>query len=381
MRFAIMARILKYEGSGIHTFLTGLLRGIAEIGSQHEIVLLVDPSQSLPATLDTHQFQVVPVFPHTDTILGKFWWDHVAVGRVCKSLEVDALYAPAHVRPAYAPCPVIVSVLDMMYHRFPYYWKWSDHIYFRAAVSTLTSRATKIAALSKSTKQDILSFLPVSKERVEVVYPGVPEGCQPLLPHESEGIRERYQLPNPFILFVGSFHPRKNLMGLLDAFGGIANQLPHDLVIIGSRWSSEATLERIQSNSLVQRIRLIGFVPWSDLPRFYNEADLFVFPSVYEGFGFPVLEALACGCPTITSNISSLSEVAGDAAILVPPDSTEDLGNAMYQVLTDAELKAELRQRALRQAQRFSWTTSAKKTIKLLEDAAHVWKRATNERV
>jgi glycosyltransferase involved in cell wall biosynthesis len=370
MKFAIMARILKYEGSGIHTFLMGLLRGIAEIGSQHEIVLLVDPSQSLPGTLDSHQFRVVPVHPHTDTTLGKFWWDHVAVGRACKSLEVDALYAPAHVRPAYAPCPVIVSVFDMMYHRFPLYWKWSDQAYFRAAVSILTPHAAKTAALSKNTKQDILLFLSIPEEKIEVVYPGVPEGFKPLSSHESKKIRKRYQLPKPFILFVGSFHPRKNLMGLLDAFHDVANQLPHDLVIIGSnRWNSEAIRQRIQGSPVAQRIRFIGMVPRSDLPLFYNEADLFVFPTLYEGFGFPVLEALACGCPTITTDVGSLPEVAGDAALLVTPGDTRDLSNAICKVLVNVELKAALKQRSLKQAQRFSWTTTATKTLALLEDA------------
>lgn len=372
MRFAIMARILKYEyeGSGIYTFLMGLLRGIAELGSQHEIVLFMDPSQSLPATLAPHRFRIVPVHPHTDTTLGKFWWDHVAVGRACKGLEIDALYTPAHVRPAYAPCPVVVSVFDMMYHRFPHYWEWSDHTYFRVAVSVLTSRAAKIAALSKNTKRDILSLISIPEEKIEVVYPGVPKGFRPLPSHESEGIREGYQLPNPFILYVGSFHPRKNLMRLLDAFEGIANQLPHDLVIIGSRWNSAPILERVQGSSVAQRIRFMGFVPSSDLPLFYNEADLFVFPSLCEGFGFPVLEAMACGCPVVTTNASSLPEVAGEAAILVSPDSTEELSNAIDQLLNDPKLQAMLRRRALQRAQQFSWITTAEKTIKLLEDAA-----------
>lgn len=365
-----MARILQYEGSGIYTFLMGLLRGIAETGSQHEIMLLVDLSQSLPGALDPHQFGVASVLPHTNTTLGKFWWDHVAVGRACENLEVDALYAPAHVRPAYAPCPVVVSVFDMMYHRFPHYWEWSDHTYFRAAVSILTSRAARIAALSENTKQDILSFLSIPEENIEVVYPGVPEEFRPLPSHEGERVRDRYQLPNPFILFVGSFHPRKNLTGLLDAFEGVADQLPHDLVIIGAnRWNSEAIRKRIQGSPVAQRIRVIGLVPRSDLPLFYNESDLFVFPSLYEGFGFPVLEALACGCPTITTNVSSLPEVAGNAALLVSPGSTEDLSNAIYQVLTSAQLRVTLRRLALEQAQRFSWITTAEKTLKLLEDA------------
>lgn len=371
MRFAIMGRILQYEGSGMQTFLIGLLRGITEVCDHHEIILLVDPEQSLPANLASNRLRVMPITPRTDTILGKFWWDHVAVGRACSILQVDALYAPAHVRPAYTPCPAVVSVLDMMYHRFPHYWKWSDHLYFRTAVSSLTSRAVRIAALSRNTKRDILSFLSIPEEKIEVVYPGVPAGFTPLPPQEGEKIRKRYQLSRPFVLFAGSFHPRKNLMRLFDAFEKIADRVPHELVIVGpARWDGKAVRQRARESPVAQRIRLLGLVPRSELPLFFNAADVFVFPSLYEGFGFPVLEALACGCPTITTNVSSLPEVAGDAALLVSPYATEELSHAICQVLEDTDLRARLRRLALQQARRFSWITTAEKTLKLLEDAA-----------
>src|SRR3712207_6612179 len=139
MTFAFMSRILKYEGFGMQTLLIGLLKGIEEIGSQHEIVLLVEKDQPLPESLNRDRFHVIPVAANTDTAPGRLWWDHVAVGRTCKQLQIDALYASAHVRPAYVPCPTVVSVFDMMYHRFPRHWPWSDRVYFRLAVSVLTS--------------------------------------------------------------------------------------------------------------------------------------------------------------------------------------------------------------------------------------------------
>ncbi len=366
-----MSRILKYEGFGMQTLLAGLLKGIEEIDTQHELVLLVESGQLLPESLPVDRFQVIPVPTYSDTAFGKLWWDHVAVGRACKKLQIDALYASAHVRPAYIPCPVVVSVFDMMYHRFPQDWPWSDQAYFRLAVSLLTSRATAIAALSKNTKQDILALLSIPEERVEVVYPGVPLEFTRLPPSDSENIRERYDLPSPFILFVGTFHPRKNLLGMLDAFEEIATEIPHDLVIIGPVvWNNQHILRRMRGSRFTDRIRFIGFVPRSDLPLFYNQADLFVFPSLYEGFGFPVLEALACGCATITTNVSSLPEVAGDAAVLVAPGKVEELSNAIRQVLGDTELRARLRRSGLQQAQRFSWSITAHKTIALLEKAA-----------
>lgn len=370
MKFAIMGRILRYKASGIQILLAELLRGLSEINHEHEIILFVDPHQPLPVSVDTRRMHIERISPKTDSSIGRFLWDHIEVGRACKRLDIDALYAPAHVRPAYTPCPVVVMVPDMMYHRFPEYWDWSDQEYFRVVVSTLTPRAAKIVALSESTKRDIVSYLSIPKDKIEVVYPGVPEGFKPVSTQESNKIREEYDLRRPFILFVGSFHPRKNLPGLLDAFEMVANRCPHDLIIVASRWSNKAIKERIRESPIAERIRPVGFVPDGYLPLFYNEADLFVFPSLFEGFGFPVLEALACGCPTITTDVSSLPEVTGDAALLVPSGATGELSQAIYQALTDSSLNTKLRQRALQRAQIFSWTMTAHKILSLLEDAA-----------
>lgn len=372
MKFAFMARILDYYGYGIKTNLEGLLGGIAQINCEHEIVLFVDNDQDLPGFIRDTGFKWVPLSPSTNSAVGKFYWDHVAVGAACKRLGIDALYAPAHVRPAYAPCPVVVHVLDMMYHRFPHHWEWSDQAYFRLAVSILTSRASNISALSESTKKDILHFTSAPEDVIEVIYPGVPDGFEVIEPEKTQGIRKQYRLPNPFILFIGSFHPRKGVIDLINAFEEVAGEIPHDLVIVVStNYQSEFIEQRILHNQVAQRIRLLkGVVPRSELPLFCNEADLFVFPSLYEGFGFPVLEALACGCPTITTNISSLPEVAGNAALLVQPNHAAGLKNAIERVLLDTDFRDNLRQRALQQARRFSWATTAQKTIGLLEKAA-----------
>lgn len=369
MKFAIMGRILRpeYGGFGVQTVLNGLLAGMASISHPHEILLLVDPAQLAHITPLMQRYRLVPVPPDTATT-GKLWWDHLAVGQVCKQHGVDALYAPAHVRPIYAPCPVVVLIHDMMYHLFPHHWTWSDQLYFRVAVSTLTPHSAAIAAVSHSTRDDIFKFVSVPPERVEVIYPGVPDGFGVVPVADTSDLRTRYQLARPFVLYVGGFHPRKNMTGMLDAFETIASQIDHDLVLIGpAAWKNPAIAQRIQQSHAADRIRFVGFVPREDLPLFYNCSDLFVFPSFYEGFGLPVLEALACGCPIITTNVSSLPEVAGDAALLVEPGDTQALSDAMSRVLLDSNLRDRLRQRAVQQAQRFSWETAAAKTLALLE--------------
>ena len=369
MRFAFMGRILgpAYAGYGVQTLLLGLLRAIAACDSGHNLLLIVDSSQQVPSDLRS-AFAAEPLAPRPHRAATRLWWDHVAVGMLCQRLGVDALYCPAHVRPLYAPCPTVVSVPDMMYHRFPEQWEWSDQAYFRLAVSRLTRHATRIAALSEATRYDLLDLLRVPQERVEVIYPGTPAAFHPV---DASAARARYGLDRPFILCVSSDHPRKNLPGMIAAFEQVSSDVAHDLVLVGPAiWASEQVRARIATSPVASRIRRLGVVPEPDLVALYSGADLFVLPSLYEGFGFPVLEALACGCPTITSDVSSLPEVAGDAAILTPPGDIDALAAAMRRVLADSALRDTLRCRSLVQASRFSWPSAAEQTLALLEQAA-----------
>ena len=373
MRFAIMARILRpeYEGYGIQTQLIGLLRGMARINRAHELILLVDPDQQLPAALQDQGFLLAPLAPRTGTAQGRLWWDHIGVGLLCRQIGASALYAPAHVRPQYAPSPTVVLVPDMIYHRFPEQWAWSDQAYFRLAVSTLTANATAIVAMSQSTRQDMRRFLKAPEERIAVIYPGVPEGFERLPETATQLVRERYDLRRPFILYAGSSHPRKNLVGLIDAFTHVAADVPHELVLVGPRaWRTEALDAQILAASATGRVRQLGIVPEADLCMLYSQADLFVLPSLFEGFGFPALEALACGCPTITSDVSSLPEVVGEAGVLVPPGDTPALSAAIRRVLRDNALRDRMRRLGIEQARRFSWEHSAQQTLALLERAA-----------
>lgn len=369
MRFAFLARLLSpaYEGYGVQTLLLGLLRAIAEADAGHELTLIVDPAQSLPPEL-RGAFRAAPLAPLPNGAVARLWWDHLAVGMLCRQLQIDALYCPAHVRPLYAPCPTVVSVPDMIYHRFPEQWAWSDQAYFRLAVSGLTRHATQIAALSEATRRDLLALLGVPAERVAVVYPGAPAGFRPVDPRETLA---RLGLRRPYILCVSSDHPRKNLPGMIAAFEQIAATVPHDLALAGPAvWNSEQVAAQVAASPYAARIKRLGLVTEADLVALYSGAELFVMPSLYEGFGFPVLEALACGCPTITSDVSSLPEVAGDAALLTPPGDTAALATAIGRVLGDPSLRAAMRERGLLQAARFSWGAAATQTLSLLERAA-----------
>ena len=371
MKFAFMSRILSYDGYGIQTNLEGLLRGIAQIPHEHAIVLFIGPKQSVPDWVRDGNYQIVRLSPNPEGFLGRFIWDHVAIGKACRRLGIDALYAPAHIRPLYAPCPVVVMVPDMMYHLFPQDWGWSDRVYFDMVGPLITKRAAVISALSHSTRSDVLRLLHLSEEKVKVVYPGVPDGFIPLSAETVQQICMKYKLSKPFILYVGSFHRRKNLANLVKAFELIASGIPHDLVIVGLPiWQDNQLVQYMQTSPYTERMRIVGFVPREELPLFFNAADVFVFPSRYEGFGLPVLEALACGCPTVTTNTSSIPEVAGDAALLVSPDDVPGLGDAIRSVLSNSDLREHMRQNGLQQAGKFSWVRAAQETIYLLETVA-----------
>jgi glycosyltransferase involved in cell wall biosynthesis len=372
MKFAFMARMLKYRDSGIRTMLLGLLQGLSSIKTDHEIFIITDPTQNSSLNNTKYLFNTLPIFPKTDTFIGKMIWDHLSVGLECKKKGIDVLYAPAHIKPAFIPCPVVVQVLDMMYHKFPHYWNWIEQNYFRFAVSNFTSKATKVSALSLSTKQDILDFVRIPENKIAVIYPGIPFGFKQIPKEETKEIRIKFNLQRPYILFIGSFHPRKNLLGLIDAYENVAEKLPHDLVIKGtSNWRSNSVEQRVMNSPFRRRIQVIeSSLSTQELAYLLNEADLFVFPSLYEGFGIPVLESIACGTPTITTNVSSMPEIVGDAAVLVPPGDISALSAAIYTVLVNPDLQRQLRQSSIIRSELFTWEDYTQKTLDLMEEAA-----------
>jgi glycosyltransferase involved in cell wall biosynthesis len=206
--------------------------------------------------------------------------------------------------------------------------------------------------------------LGVEEGRVEVLYPGVEERFHPLNEGSLASVKARYSLDFPFILTVGTLEPRKNHVGLLQAYSLMEGRHPHRLVIAGGKgWLYEGIFQEVERLSLEERVLFLGYVPEEDLPALYNLADLFVFPSLYEGFGLPPLEAMACGTPVVVSALSSLPEVVGDGALLVPPREVEALAEAMEKGLGDPSLRRELRGKGLEQAKRFSWSEAAKRLL------------------
>jgi glycosyltransferase involved in cell wall biosynthesis len=238
-------------------------------------------------------------------------------------------------------------------------------------------RADLILADSENTKDDLVELLGVPRSKVKVIYPGVDERFRPIKDELAlNDVRERYELPSRFILSLGTLEPRKNLVRLIEAFSLLSLLSPFpfpfsplSLVIAGGKgWLYEDIFRKVEELGLGERVVFTGFVSDADLPVIYNLAELFVFPSLYEGFGLPVLEAMACGTPVVTSNSSSLPEVVGEAGLMVDPMDVEGLAEAMWRALSDHPLRERMIRSGMRRARGFTWEKSAEELLSLYKE-------------
>jgi glycosyltransferase involved in cell wall biosynthesis len=289
---------------------------------------------------------------------------------------VDVLHAMAFVAPLRAACPTVVTVLDLSFLRFPEAFKAFKRVYLRTMARISVRRAKRVIAISESTRQDVVSLLGVPADRVERIYCGVDPGFRPLPSVEVEEFRQGKGLPERFVLFLGTIEPRKNVETLVQAFAeriaagvGLSrtrgSRLTDDvhLVIAGGRgWMADPVFSRVEELGVQDRVHFVGYVPEEEKPLWYNAATCFCYPSLYEGFGLPPLEAMACGVPVVTSNVSSLPEVVGEAGLSVDPLDSAEIGEALYLLLSDPDLCAERAALGLERSRQFTWVQAARQT-------------------
>jgi glycosyltransferase involved in cell wall biosynthesis len=268
----------------------------------------------------------------------------------------------------------VVTIHDCIHLMFPQYLRSRlAFAYARASIGMAARRATRVLTVSESSKRDILRFVDVSPDKIDVIYNGYDErfGAEPR-EEDVVRVRERYQLHDEFVLYAGNVKPHKNLERVIQALHRVrARGLDHlKLVLIGDEISKYSALRRaVHQHQLHKYVRFLGYMPEETLAVMYRLAAVFVFPSLYEGFGLPPLEAMASGTPVVTSNVSSLPEVAGDAAVLVDPYDPEAIADGIYRVLTDEGLRHDLRQKGLNRARQFSWEDSARRVRAIYQQA------------
>lgn len=295
----------------------------------------------------------------------------VQVARLATRLNLDILHDPTGVMPlVLVRTPSIVTIHDAVPHVHPQSSTHLDKLVYRRWLPHMAKRIEAIITDSRQSKEDLAQNLKLNSERITVVPLAAGEQFRLLPPDEVGPVLGHYNITQPYILYVGALESRKNLPRLLQAYALLRQEISGtNLVIVGARkWKYTPIFNTVKELQLEPNVLFTGYVPDDHLPALYSGATLFVFPSLYEGFGLPVLEAMACGTPVVTSNTSSLPEVAGNAALLVDPYDVREIATAMRRVLLDPALAGELRVKGLKQAATFTWERTAKETISVYEN-------------
>jgi glycosyltransferase involved in cell wall biosynthesis len=356
MRIAIDAR--KLHDFGIGTYIRNILLGLARLDQQTEYIVLCRPPDAELANDLGANFRAVPETARPYSLA-----EQIAIPVSLVRERAHLLHEPHYVLPPATRCRSVVTIHDCIHLMFPQYLPGTlAHLYARMSMWSAVRKSDQILTVSNASKRDILRFFDIAPEKVDVIYNAIDERF--LAPPDAERmdlVRQRYQLDHPFLLYVGNIKPHKNLERLIDAFGRVRAQGLDDLrlVIIGDEISKYPRLRQaVHRHRLDKYVRFLGFQPYDTLAAFYRLARAFVFPSLYEGFGLPPLEAMACGTPVVTSNVSSLPEIAGGAAILVDPYDAASIADGITRAVSDEALRAELTARGLARAREFSWTQS-----------------------
>jgi glycosyltransferase involved in cell wall biosynthesis len=357
VRIAIDVR--KYQDFGIGTYVRNLVHQLARIDQTTEYVLLCRPQDRSRIVVPSGNFRVVdePAGPYSVA-------EQVRIPVSLRRERVDLFHSPHYVLPPLIHCRSVVTIHDCIHLMFPQYLPSRvAHVYARMQMWMAAHRSDRVLTVSETSKQDILRRFRIPADKVTVVYNAIDERLAvPPADEDFERVRVRYQLNDPFALYVGNIKPHKNLERLIEAFRELRQESEFEslkLVIIGDEISRYQGLRRaVHHHKLHKHVRFLGFVAPATLAVLYRMARVFVFPSLYEGFGLPPLEAMYLGTPVVTSNVSSLPEVVGDAAVLVDPYSSASIAEGMRRALTDQPLREALRVRGMARAREFSWERS-----------------------
>jgi len=363
VRIGIDAR--KLHDFGIGTYIRNLLRQLARLDRETEFVVFCRPDDREALTSLGENFRPVPERSANYSVA-----EQLSIPLALRREGITLFHAPHYVLPPLVRCRSVVTIHDCIHLMFPQYLPSRLALqYARTSIALAARRAARVMTVSESSKRDILRFVDVKPEKIDVIYNAYDEQFAIDPPEEDVvRVRERYQLQDEFVLYAGNVKPHKNLERLIEAFYLLRKDgLDHlKLVLIGDEISKYTALRRaVHRHQLHKYVRFLGYMPEETLAVMYRLAGVFVFPSLYEGFGLPPLEAMASGTPVVTSNVSSLPEVAGDAAVLVDPYDALSIADGIHRVLTDETLRRDLRKKGVARAGMFSWEASVRRVHKI----------------
>jgi len=369
MRIGIDARCLEEkERTGVARYLLNLLRAFCELAPQNEYILYIknDSLSDLPIKSCVEQRSL-----DRDGLAENIVFEQFILPRQAQKDGVDILFSPAYTTPLWCRCQRVVTIHDISYHLFPQWFKFDEILRVRTISRISAKRASKIFVVSEYTKREVVKHYGISAGKILVTHNGVDPRFKPSGdPQAIARVKQKYGIGELYILHVGAIFVRRNIPTLISAFREIANELPCQLVLVGPNRTNpyQDISALIKEKKLERQVVWIEYASDEDLSLLYEGAHLLTLLSAYEGFGFPAIEAMACGTPVVASNLTSLPEVVGDAGLLVDPSDVESVCNAIFRVLIDNKLRASLASKALERAKNFSWKKTAEKSLAAFEE-------------
>lgn len=370
IRIGINAHLLSgssgYRRAGIHNYIYQVINNLPLAAENWEYTVFL-PHQA-PYDQKTGFKSQRSRWP-TDRRIVRILWEQSVWPILANIGNFDLLHSMAFVLPIIGNTPSVVTVYDLSFIHYPENFPKLQQAYLRSQTNRSCRKARRIITISHSSRQDVHNFFQIPLEKIDVVVPGVDSIYHPLPAHEVEAFREEKGFSKNLILHVGTLQPRKNIPLLLRAVAEMGH-LDVDLVLIGGKgWHYEQIFDLVVQLDVVDRVHFLGYVPDEELPIWYNLASLLAFPSAYEGFGLPIVEAMACGTPVVAARSSSIPEAGGEAALYFNPGNVEELAKQMTAIFESPQLAEDLREAGLKQAGRFSWQRAGWETARVYQRA------------
>lgn len=371
MRIAINTLPLLDGKAGAERYTKNLITQIAKYDTENEYFLLLSGLNKPYYEVEDKQFHNIVFNLNPRIKTARILREQLYLPRVLKHLSVDLLFSPCNIGPKLTAVPLVITLFDLHWLFFPELFNPLKLFYLKRALKWSVHKAQAVITISQNSKNDILRIYKIPQEKVKVTYVGL----DPIFKREGADknfafLKNKYGIIDKYFLYVGQFHKRKNLMGLLKAFLDLKTErrIDHQLVLVGGDGDGSSEVKEFLNKMDLKDVLVTGCIPDQEVSQLYNSAECLIYPSFYEGFGMPVIEAMACGCPVVTSRTSSLPEVAGDAAILVDPYRVEDIVRGILDVINKPELRQQMIRKGFKQAQKFSWEKTARETVMVFEN-------------
>lgn len=352
------------------TYSINLLRGLEAVAVSHEIIVLV--SKNVAQKIKYKNANLLTIEMKSEDRIQRVTWEHLKLPGIVKSIQPDVFHGPANILPLKLSCPSVMTIHDFYHLYCPEYLSWLRRRYLAIVIPKSLRTATRVIADSDYTKKDAIRFANVPADKIETIYLGGLNDDELRKTQKNEENIRKLGIAKPYLLSVGSSLPHKNLVRMIKAFALVSHQIPQDLILVGEKFKYGSMLQKVADYELKNRqdrLRHLGFVARQELLTLYKNADAFIIPSLYEGFGIPVLEAMQSGCPVISSRLSSLPEVGGNAAEYFDALNIENMAQSILHVSSDKEYRLKLQERGYAQSKNFSWQKMALETLEVYKKA------------